>query len=106
MACSNCKCNPKKDAVPQDGGVPGTTGNGDIDLSKYTHIEFHKDLSKEVEAIHKFLRFYFPELKNGATYWSQKKDIEQAAIERRDWAIQDLRDQGYTVTEPAGSTGE
>jgi len=70
MACSNCKCNPKKDAVPQDGGVPGTTGNGDIDLSKYTHIE----------------QASFP-------FWD-------------DWAIQDLRDQGYTVTEPAGSTGE
>lgn len=108
MACSNCSCksNPEKD---REDTVPGTTKNGDIYLSKHVNKELFNDLANEIKAIHRFLRLKFPELKNGAILWSHKKDVDEQALQNREWQIQDLRSQGYLVeapqTAPTRTTG-
>jgi hypothetical protein len=91
MACKNCECD-KTDAP-----IPVKRDTLDLIDGIIKTIEL---LEKRVSAIDRFLSEKYSEVEGSCSYWLNKKEKRDEMIFRRDLLIEDLRQQGYTVTEP------
>jgi hypothetical protein len=89
MACKNCECD-KTDA-------PQKRDPLDVIDSLIRTVE---TLEKRVAATDTFLTEKYPEVEGSCSYWLNKKNITNEARLCREMLINDLRTQGYTVTEP------